>query len=175
MSKADTIIRRLGLLPHPEGGHYREAFRDAKKRGRAHSTAIYFLLRKCEASAWHRIDAVEIWHWYAGAPLALTIAEGGRAVRRVLGNDFAKKQEPQIAVPAFAWQCARSLGDYTLVGCTVAPGFEFATFELAPKSFAPKFLEARTVSSASAARTANSPARARSRATRRAPRSRGPD
>jgi uncharacterized protein len=173
VSEADAIIRRLDLLPHPEGGHYRETFRDAKKRGRAHSTAIYYLLREGEASAWHRIDAVEIWHWYAGAPLALTIAEGGRAVRRVLGNDLAKKQEPQIAVPAFAWQCARSLGDYTLVGCTVAPGFEFATFELAPKSFVPKLL--RPFSSASAARTADSRARARSRATRRAPRSRGPD
>lgn len=133
----DRIIRRLRLKPHPEGGHYRETFRDSAKRGRAHSTAIYFLLKRGEESRWHRIDAAEIWHFYAGAPLALSIAENGRTVRRILGNDLAKKQAPQIVVPAHAWQCARSLGDFTLAGCTVAPGFEFASFEIAPDDFRP--------------------------------------
>ena len=136
--EADAIIRRLKLKPHPEGGHYRETFRDSAKRGRAHSTAIYFLLKAGEESRWHRIDAAEIWHFYAGAPLALTIAGKTRAVRHVLGPDFAKKQAPQIVVPARAWQRARSLGDYTLVGCTVAPGFEFDAFEIAPDGFRPK-------------------------------------
>ncbi len=133
--EADKIIRRLRLKPHPEGGHYRETFRDAAKRGRAHSTAIYFLLKRGEESHWHHIDAAEVWHFYAGAPLALSIRKGDRAVRHILGSELAKKQRPQIVVPAHAWQCAKSLGDYTLVGCTVAPGFEFEKFEIAPDDF----------------------------------------
>ena len=133
--EADRIIRRLRLKPHPEGGHYRETFRDAAARGRAHSTAIYFLLKRGEESRWHRIDAAEIWHFYAGAPLALSIRKSGRAVRHILGNDLTKKQQPQIVVPAHTWQRARSLGDYTLVGCTVAPGFEFEKFEIAADNF----------------------------------------
>ena len=133
MSQANELIRRLKLKPHPEGGWFRETFRDPRTvRGRSCSTAIYFLLKAGEASAWHRIDAVEVWHWYAGAPLAL---ETGKSVakpkRHILGNDLAKDQRPQIVVPAGHWQCARSLGAYTLVGCTVAPGFLFEKFELA--------------------------------------------
>jgi predicted cupin superfamily sugar epimerase len=164
--EADKIIRRLRLKPHPEGGHYRETFRDGAKRGRAYSTAIYFLLRRGEKSRWHRIDATEVWHFHAGAPLALTISENGRAVQRILGNDLAKKQSPQIVVPARTWQRAHSLGDFTLVGCTVAPGFEFASFELAPKGFEPV---------TSAAPTKASKARAQSRGRTRGLRSRGPD
>lgn len=137
---ADDIIRLLALQPHPEGGHYRESFRDAAAgvSGRAHSTAIYFLLRAGEISRWHRVDAAEAWHWYAGAPLLLTVADaaGRRDVR--LGVDLAAGERPQAVVPAHAWQQARSLGDWTLVGCTVAPGFEFAGFELAPAGFAPR-------------------------------------
>lgn len=133
-NEADNVIRRLRLKPHPEGGHYRETFRDSAKRGRARSTAIYFLLKRGEESRWHRIDAAEVWHFYAGAPLALTIANEGRALRHILGNDLAKKHSPQIVVPAHAWQRARSMGDFTLVGCTVAPGFEFEKFELAPET-----------------------------------------
>ena len=135
--EANKIIRRLRLKPHPEGGHYRETFRDGAKRGRAHSTAIYFLLKAGEESRWHRIDAAEIWHFYAGAPLELFRKENSRAERRVLGNDLTKKQTPQIIVPAHVWQRARSLGDYTLVGCTVAPGFEFKKFEIASDGFNP--------------------------------------
>lgn len=135
---ADELIRQLALMPHPEGGHYREMFRDcAGVDGRAHSTAIYFLLRRGERSHWHRIDAVEIWHWYAGAPLSLSIAANGVREDRVLGNDIASGQRPQIVVPAGAWQSAQSLGDYSFVGCTVAPGFLFETFELAPEGFSP--------------------------------------
>jgi predicted cupin superfamily sugar epimerase len=136
---ADTLIARLQLQPHPEGGHYRETFRDAgNASGRAHATAIYFLLKAGEHSRWHRIDAAEIWHWYAGAPLALQIAQDGRVEDFVLGNDFARGEQPQIVVPARAWQAARSLGAYTLVGCTVAPGFLFEHFELAPDGFTPE-------------------------------------
>ncbi len=132
---ADAIIRRLGLLPHPEGGHFRETFRDvAGTSGHAHSTAIHFLLAAGERSAWHRVrHAAEIWHFHAGAPLALWISEdGANATERRLGIDFDAGEEPQIVVPPGWWQAAESLGAWTLVGCTVAPGFDFAAFELAP-------------------------------------------
>jgi predicted cupin superfamily sugar epimerase len=134
--EATDLIRQLKLKPHPEGGWFRETFCDAKtSRGRAHSTAIYFLLKKGEASRWHRIDAAEIWHWYAGAPLELCIAQDlTKPKRHILGNRFARGEQPQIVVPAKAWQCARSLGAYTLVGCTVAPAFVFDKFELLPVS-----------------------------------------
>jgi len=137
---ADEVIRLLDLKPHPEGGHFREMFRDTRQvgGGRAASTAIYFLLARGERSHWHRVDAVEIWHWHAGAPLELEIAdEKGRIERIRLGSDLAAGERPQGVVPAHAWQAARSLGDWTLVGCTVAPGFEFSGFELAPKGWAP--------------------------------------
>jgi uncharacterized protein len=138
---ADDIIRLLELKPHPEGGHYRETFRDplTGPAGRAASTAIYFLLRAGEVSRWHRVDATEVWHWYAGAPLEVGLAEatGTPARRLILGNDLMRGEAPQILVPAHHWQQARSLGDYTLVGCTVAPGFEFAGFEMAPNGFEP--------------------------------------
>ena len=134
MDSAAKIIRLLKLKPHPEGGWFAETFRDHNK-GRAHSTAIYFLLKKGEASRWHRVDAVEVWHWYAGAPLQLQIAKTiARPKVLMLGNGLAKDQRPQIVVPARCWQCARSLGDFTLVGCTVAPGFLFEKFELATSS-----------------------------------------
>jgi hypothetical protein len=131
---AADAIRLLRLQPHPEGGHFRETFRDREGEGcRAASTAIYFLLARGERSHWHRIDAVEVWHWHAGAPLMLAIAApDGRATTLRLGPDLAAGEEPQAIVPAHAWQAAESLGDWTLVGCTVAPGFSFASFELAP-------------------------------------------
>ena len=138
MSAAD-IIARLGLTPHPEGGHYRETFRDPRcdANGRAFSTAIYFLLARGERSHWHRIDAVEVWHYYAGSALTLQIADDSdqRSVR--LGPDLAAGEVPQVIVPPQAWQAAESTGDWTLVGCTVAPGFDFAKFELAPKDWTP--------------------------------------
>jgi predicted cupin superfamily sugar epimerase len=136
---ATDVIRLLGLAPHPEGGHYRETFRDVATNGagRAASTAIYFLLAAGEVSRWHRVDAAEAWHWYAGAALALTIAdEGGRRAVR-LGAGLAAGERPQAVVAAGAWQQAASLGEWTLVGCTVAPGFQFAGFELAPPGFEP--------------------------------------
>jgi len=128
---ADDIARLLDLRPHPEGGFYRETFRDAHAPGgRAASTAIYFLLPGGAPSRWHRVDATEGWHHYAGAPLELIIvANGARSVQRI-GADLASGERPQGIVPAGAWQAARSLGAWTLVGCTVAPGFEFAHFEV---------------------------------------------
>jgi predicted cupin superfamily sugar epimerase len=136
---AAEIIATLGLQPHPEGGHYRETFRDSRvdAGGRAASTAIYFLLASGERSHWHRIDAVEIWHYHAGAPLALEIASDAGQRTITLGPDVAAGQEPQGIVPPDAWQAASTTGDWTLVGCTVAPGFDFATFELAPKGWKP--------------------------------------
>lgn len=136
---AAEIVARLALQPHPEGGHYRETFRDPSSGhdGRSHSTAIYFLLARGERSHWHRIDAVEIWHYYAGDPLTLRIADGAGLRTLTLGPDLAAGQLPQAIVPAHAWQAAESTGDWTLVGCTVAPGFAFATFELAPHGWKP--------------------------------------
>ena len=129
---AEAMIRLLDLAPHPEGGHFRETFRDAA------STAIYFLLASGERSHWHRIDAVEVWHWYAGAPLALEIADKtGRTAGLTLGSNLAAGERPQAIVPAHAWQAAQSLGDWTLCGCTVAPGFDFSAFELAPPGWSP--------------------------------------
>ncbi|NIK48646.1 hypothetical protein FHS46_002963 [Variibacter gotjawalensis] len=127
------------MKPHPEGGHFRETFRDAAAltSGRAASTAIYFLLARGERSRWHRVDAAEAWHYYAGAPLALRYEENGALTRAVLGNDLAAGERPQAVVPAHAWQDAESLGDWTLVGCTVAPGFDFAGFEMAEEGFTP--------------------------------------
>ena len=130
---ADEVIRLLQLEAHPEGGYYRETFRDSNKTGeRSASTAIYFLLKQGEISRWHRIDSVEVWHWYRGAPIRLQIRNAGGSVETVLlGNDLLNNERPQVIIPAYAWQTAESLGDWTLVGCTVAPGFEFTGFELA--------------------------------------------
>ncbi len=135
---AREIIEALSLRTHPEGGHFRETFRDQRTTGgRAASTAIYYLLAKGERSHWHRVDAAEIWHWYAGAPLLLSIASpDGVSIHR-LGNDLLAGETPQAVVPAGHWQSAESLGDWTLVGCTVAPGFEFGGFEMAPKNWNP--------------------------------------
>jgi uncharacterized protein len=137
---ADEVIRELGLSPHPEGGWYGESFRDEAKSsdGRAKSTAIYFLLKRGETSHWHRIDATEIWLWHAGAPLALFISIDGQPSQTWrLGVDLAAGERPQAVVPACAWQSAESLGDWTLVSCVVAPGFQFSAFELAPPDWRP--------------------------------------
>ncbi len=173
MIAAEEVIRQLSLKPHPEGGFFRETFRDkalarfspegncstdqnSRQNGansdrkslptlvslgeRAASTAIYYLLAQGEISRWHRVDAAEIWHFYAGAPLELSLSEHGReASFQRLGNDLAAGECPQLVAPAGWWQSAKSLGAWTLVGCTVAPGFEFSRFELAPKGFDPRY------------------------------------
>ena len=138
---AADVIRLLDLEPHPEGGHFRETIRDHPpvSGNRAHSTGIYFLLAAGERSHWHRVDAVEVWHYYAGAALTLEIAptRSGPIERVKLGPDLTAGERPQAAVPAHAWQAAESQGEWTLVGCTVAPGFDFSGFELAPRGFHP--------------------------------------
>jgi len=136
---AERLIQHLRLEPHPEGGFYRETYRAPAAEGeRAAVTLIYYLLRAGDLSAWHRVDSVEIWHWYAGAPLVLTISENGHdATARHLGPQVEAGQEPQLVVPKGAWQTAESLGAFTLVGCTVAPGFEFSGFEMAPPDWRP--------------------------------------
>ena len=136
---AAEIIRLLDLEPHPEGGHYRQTFCDGVEvAGRAASTAIYFLLARGERSHWHRVDAAEGWHYYAGATLELTMAHDNGVIERVrLGNDLLAGERPQAVVPAHVWQAAVSLGDWTLIGATVAPGFLFSHFELAPPGWAP--------------------------------------
>ena|SRR3712207_6809539 len=137
---AEEVVRRLDLKPHPEGGFYAETFRDTRSdpEGRAASTAIYYLLGVGDVSEWHRVDAAEIWHFYAGAPLVLTLSENGHdASAHHLGPNLAAGQRPQIVVPAGCWQSATSLGAWTLVGCTVAPGFRFEGFEMAPPGWRP--------------------------------------
>ena len=136
---AAEVIRLLDLKPHPEGGHYRETFRDSRTIDgqRAASTAIYFLLARGERSHWHRVDAVETWHWHAGATLLLRINADKETETIRLGPDLASGERPQGIVPTHAWQAAETTGDWTLVGCTVAPGFEFSGFELAPKGWNP--------------------------------------
>jgi predicted cupin superfamily sugar epimerase len=131
---ARDVIDRLGLQPHPEGGWFAETFRDLAGGGRAASTAIYYLVGAEQASAWHRVrDAAEVWHHYAGAPLRLSLAPelGGAVTDYVLGADLAAGQRPQAVCPRGVWQSAVSLGAWTLCGCTVAPGFQFESFELA--------------------------------------------
>jgi uncharacterized protein len=137
---AEAIIADLALAPHPEGGWYRETFRDAPTGGgRGALTQIYYLLREGECSRWHRFDAIEVWHFYAGEPLALHIAEGNGPARTVvLGTAFADGQRAHAVVPANAWQAAEPLGDFALVGCTVTPAFQFAGFELASHGWRPQ-------------------------------------
>jgi predicted cupin superfamily sugar epimerase len=127
---AQEIIAKLGLMPHPEGGWYRETWKGPEVGGRASGTAILFLLQAGERSHWHRVDADEIWLWHAGAPLVLSL--GVAAAREVqLGPDVLGGEVVQEVVPAGWWQAARSTGDWTLVSCTVSPGFRFEGFELA--------------------------------------------
>ncbi|KRB62708.1 cupin [Rhizobium sp. Root708] len=135
----DEIIEALSMQPHPEGGWYVQTFRDSPDDRRGHSTAIYYLLKSGQRSHWHRVhDAAEVWHFYAGAPLALHRSEDGKASETLrLGTDIRAGERPQAIIPANWWQSAETLGDFTLVGCTVAPGFEFASFEMAPPDWKP--------------------------------------
>ena len=139
MQRAKDIISTLGLQPHPEGGWYTETWRaEAADGTRASGTAIYYLLEAGDVSHWHRVDATEIWHWYAGGPLSLTMSSNGHdAESSLLGPEIAAGQRPQRIVPAGWWQTATSMGAWTLVGCTVSPGFEFSGFEMAPPDWRP--------------------------------------
>ena len=136
---ADGIIAELGMNPHPEGGWFAETFRDQAGGGRGASTLIYFLLKEGERSHWHRLHtAVEVWHYYAGAPLRLMRSQDGMTVEtHMLGADLEKGERPQGIIPAGAWQAAETTGAFTLVGCTVAPGFTFEDFELAVPGWSP--------------------------------------
>ena len=139
---AGRIKKELGLEPHPEGGWFVESFRDVDvdgADGRARSTAIYFLLEAGEGSHWHRVtDAVEVWHFYAGSPLVITLSPNGHdAQAHRLGPNLSTGERPQIVVPANCWQTAESLGRWTLVACAVAPAFEFESFEMAPPDWTP--------------------------------------
>ncbi|UWQ80710.1 cupin domain-containing protein [Leisingera sp. S132] len=132
---ADRIIEHLGLQQHPEGGWYKETWR-AENEGRPTGTCIYFLLKAGESSHWHRVDATEIWLFHAGAPLVLSLAasDEGPAQDHLLTPDLTQGA-PQLIVPEGHWQAARSTGDFTLVSCTVSPGFQFEGFELAAPGF----------------------------------------
>ncbi len=139
--RPEDIIEKLNMQPHPEGGYYAETFRDSDNqtvKGRAASTAIYYLLLDGQVSHWHRVDAAEVWHYYAGAPLRLSICEENEPAQdHILGPDIMSGAHPQIVVKTGEWQSARSLGEWTLTGCTVAPGFEFSGFEMAPNNWTP--------------------------------------
>jgi predicted cupin superfamily sugar epimerase len=136
----DQIIQALSMQPHPEGGWYVQTFRDGNGGDRGHSTAIYYLLKAGQRSHWHRVhDAAEVWHYYTGAPLALHRSQDGVTSETLrLGTDILNGERPQAIIPANWWQSAETLGDYTLVGCTVAPGFEFSQFEMAPPGWKPR-------------------------------------
>jgi uncharacterized protein len=140
----EEVVRLLDLDPHPEGGYFRQTFRDPRMVAeRAASTAIYYLLGIDDVSGWHRVDAVEVWHFYAGAPLVITVSENRHDTSsHHLGPDLTRGQRPQFVVPAGWWQAAASLGVWTLVGCTVAPGIEYSGFELAPPGWRPTPLPA---------------------------------
>ncbi len=131
---SQTLITALGLQPHPEGGWYRQTWQGPQVAGRATGTAILFLLQAGEQSHWHKVDADEIWLWHAGAPLTLRIG-ATHATHHTLGPDIPGGQSPQIIVPTGQWQAARSNGEYTLVSCTVSPGFRFEGFTLAAPDF----------------------------------------
>src|SRR5215471_2333447 len=132
MPSAAEIIRLLDLKPHPEGGHFRETFRDPRQvdGARAASTVAYYLLARGERSHWHKVDAVEAWLYHAGAPLKLEIAADAKGPLQcvTLGADLTAGERPQAIVPAHAWQAAQSLGEWTLLSCTVATGFRFQRF-----------------------------------------------
>ena len=136
---AREIIDRFGLQPHPEGGWYHQTLRDEAPDGAVRSTAIYFLLARGERSHWHRVgNAAEVWHHYAGDPIRLRVsADGATTHEHVLGTDLAAGERPQVIVPVGHWQAAETLGEWTLAGCTVAPGFDFDHFELAPPGWEP--------------------------------------
>jgi len=140
---AKALIEALALATHPEGGWYRELWRDqAEQSGRARATSIHFLLEAHQRSHWHRVDATEIWLWHAGDPLLLsTSADDAGPVRQVkLGPDVLAGDAPQHIIAPHEWQAATPLpgtAGYTLVSCVVAPGFEFASFELAPPEWRP--------------------------------------
>jgi len=136
---ASDVIALLELERHPEGGWFRQTFADAGEDGARHlSTAIYYLLEGHDLSAWHRVDAAEVWHWHAGAPLKLRLSHEGKVIDEyTLGPDLKAAERPQVIVPRHCWQTAKSLGDWTLVGCTVAPGFQFSGFEMAETGWEP--------------------------------------
>jgi predicted cupin superfamily sugar epimerase len=136
---AETVVAGLGLAPHPEGGFYRETFRDGDLTRRGAATAILFLLPRGVVSHWHRVDAVEIWVWQAGAPLLLEIAPpDGAGVATRLGPDLGAGAVLQSTVPVEHWQRAESLGDWTLVSCIVAPAFLFSGFVMAAPGWNPE-------------------------------------
>jgi len=146
LSEAATIIARLGLAPHPEGGWYRETWRrEPGPDGRASATAIHFLLEAHQRSHWHRVtDACEVWLWHAGSPLVLSIAPGahGPVEQAMLGGDVLAGHQPQVVVPTGHWQAAEPLAGagpgWTLVSCVVSPGFAFTGFELAEPGWSPE-------------------------------------
>ena len=133
---ADDIIARLDLAPHPEGGWYRQTW-VAQNDGRPTGTCIHYLLKQGERSTWHRVDATEIWHFYAGTPITLSLAAdaAGPATDHRLGPDLGAGQLPQIIVPPGHWQAADAPEGWALMGCTVSPGFRFDGFDLAPQGF----------------------------------------
>jgi predicted cupin superfamily sugar epimerase len=139
MSDADDLIKILGMSPHPEGGYFVETYREGDGKTRGACAAIYYLLKAGEQSHWHRVDAVEIWHWYAGAPLELCLSLDEKKVDNyVLGPHIIQGERPQVIVEKDVWQSAKSTGDWTLVGCTVSPAFEFDGFEMAAPDWQPK-------------------------------------
>jgi len=139
MNAPRTIIDTLGLVPHPEGGWYRETWRAPPADGRSAGTAIHFLLEQGQRSHWHRVDADELWLWHAGSTLELRVEQPDGAIEAVaLGGDVIGGYAPQWRVPANRWQSTEARLGWALVSCVVVPGFDFAGFELAPPGWTPE-------------------------------------
>src|SRR5688572_28148096 len=131
----DELVRALGLRPHPEGGFYKETYRaqarvETPRGSRSAGTAIYYLLPRGEFAAWHQVASDEVWHFYEGGPLTLYLLSAQGLETRTLGREVLRGEQPQVLVPAGVLQAAVPRGDYTLAGCTVAPGFDFVDWEM---------------------------------------------
>ena len=137
MQSKQDIIHTLALEPHPEGGYYRRTYKNTngpsveEGENRGYATAIYYLAEGETFSSWHKTDGDELWFWHAGAPLTLEVKEiDGSVSKKRLGSDFTAGEQPQQLAPKNQWQRAKSDGEWTLVSCSVSPGFLFETFEM---------------------------------------------
>jgi predicted cupin superfamily sugar epimerase len=136
----EDIINTLDMQPHPEGGWYKETWRNSSEP-RSLGTAIYFLLEAHQSSLWHKVDADEMWHWYAGSQMELHQYDGDKTAVDILGPELLRGQRPQLVVPADSWQKSVPLNGWVLVGCTVCPGFMFQGFEMAEVGWEPPMSE----------------------------------
>ena len=134
MTESEKLINILDMKPHPEGGYFSESFRDQENN----VSLIYYLLKKDQRSHWHRLTKNEILHFYKGDPLLVHVSQDGkRSYTNILGDNIDNKENMHVIINAGSWFSMVSSGEYSLIGCTVAPGFNYSDFELAPKNWEP--------------------------------------